>query len=171
MKLIKIICSLLVIFAVLTLPLWLKLYVVNGSSMDPTLTSGTIMLVDTLSLKFISPHRGELLVIRNPHATYTTHEVDVKRVIGLPGETVHVRPDSVAINDTVYDSQTTIGGGGKSATNGISFDMVLGPHDYFVLGDNRADSSDSRLFGAVQQSDFIGRAAVSVWPLWRFTIL
>ena len=86
--------SLLVILAV---PFILRPYAVNGQSMETTLTSGDVVLVDALSLKLIGLERGELLVFRNPHRKKEGDhtEVDIKRIVGLPGETVHVRLDIV----------------------------------------------------------------------------
>lgn len=151
--------SVLLLVAILALPFVLRPYSVLGDSMYPTLKNGEVMVVDTLSLHIVAPRRGELLVFRNPHHKLQgdSVEIDVKRIIGLPGETVHVREYSVSINDTVYGPATLLGGG-ADGRNGNEFDMQLGPYDYFVLGDNRRDSSDSRLFGAVQAENFIGRA-------------
>lgn len=185
--------SLLVILAV---PFILRPYAVNGQSMETTLTSGDVVLVDALSLKLIGLERGELLVFRNPHRKKEGDhtEVDIKRIVGLPGETVHVRLDTVVIGrncgaagepaapqrvdiqpqdgpcQTTYASSTVLGGG-SFGNNTNEFDMFLGPEDYFVLGDNRADSSDSRLFGTVQPENFIGRPLLRALPLSRLGIL
>lgn len=147
--------------------------------MYPTLKSGDVVFVETISLWLWKPVRGEIIVLHNPHKS---GETDVKRVIGLPGETVHVLPDRVVVGktcgesgmplspqfasllpqdspcQTTYATSTQIGRG----NNGITFDMFLGPLDYFVLGDDRRDSSDSRLFGAVQPENFIGRVLFSL---------
>jgi len=132
--------SIIGILFLLSLPLWLRPFGVKGNSMEPTLKQGDAIIVDTLSIKFIPPRRGELLVFRNPHKYKDGDaiQVDVKRVIGLPGETVE--------------------------------GMYLGPLDYFVMGDNRAVSTDSRQFGAVQPENFVGRPILRISPLSRFTI-
>lgn len=154
---------------ILSLPFVFKLYAVSQTSMEPALEDGDIMLVDRVSLRFLSPHRGEIIVLRNPHKL---GETDVKRIIGLPGENVQVRNTDAVIthangSESTFASSTTIGGGTRGA-NGLSFTMKLGPEDYFVLGDNRESSRDSRFFGAAQSADFIGRLLLRVWPLSRF---
>lgn len=154
---------------ILSLPFVFKLYMVSQTSMEPALEDGDIVLVDRVSLHFLSLHRGEIIVLRNPHKL---GEIDVKRVIGSPGENVQVRNTDVVITDDggitqTFASSTTIGGGTRGA-NGLSFTMKLGPEDYFVLGDNRESSRDSRFFGAAQPGDFIGRPILRVWPLSRF---
>lgn len=149
----------------------------------------------TLSIRFMDPVRGELLVFRNPHRqTEDGHvQIDIKRVVGLPGETVHVRDEKVVIDRACSSDGTpkkpqyadeqaqdgpcqstyprnTLLGGGSNGKNGYNFDMYLGPKDYFVLGDNRSNSSDSRSFGAVQAENFIGRAVLRMLPFSRLTV-
>jgi len=183
------------LLAILSLPFFLDPYAMNGVSMNPTLVAGDTLVVDTLSLKLFAPRRGEILVFRNPYkaAEGDRIQADVKRVIGLPGETVHVRKDKVVIDRacdesgaaqeprrielsedsacrTEYASGTLLGGG-SFGNNANEFDMFLGPQDYFVLGDKRRDSSDSRRFGTVQPENFIGRPIIRILPLSRFTVL
>lgn len=161
--------------AILALPWVARPYRVQGGSMYPTLKDGQVVFIETISQYVMRPSRGEIMVLHNPHKP---SETDIKRVIGLPGETVHVLPDSVVINkeclpghglpgdglpgegpcQTTYATSTPIGRG----NNGIVFDMFLGPLDYFVLGDDRRDSSDSRLFGAVQRENIVGRVIFSI---------
>lgn len=162
-----------------------------GGSMYPTLHNGDILVVETLSKHVLAPRRGELIIFRNPHRM---EENDVKRVIGLPGETVHVRRDRVVVDRAcdmngipvvptrveldapntrcrVLFGADTFLGGGAEGDNTNEFDMFLGPHDFFVLGDDRRDSSDSRIFGAVQPENIIGRPLLRIWPPSRFSFL
>ena len=181
---------------ILALPVFLQPYKVQGISMENTLMGGDVVLVDTLSLHVIAPRRGEILVFRNPYKVKEGDRIqaDVKRVVGLPSETVHVRRDRVVISfacaqaggargpdsapvqpvdgpcQQTFASSTRIGGG-SFGDNTNEFDMYLGPQDYFVLGDNRRDSSDSRYFGAVQAENFVGRSIIRILPLSRFTSL
>jgi len=180
---------------IIGIPFILRPFAVSGGSMAPTLRSDEVVLVDTLSYRLVPIQRGELLVFRNPHRKTEGDrvEVDIKRVIGLPGETVHVRNDKVVVDracadasvpttqqvpiqpedgpcQTTYPASTLLGGG-TAGGNGNEFDMHLGPQDYFVLGDNRRDSSDSRYFGAVQGENFVGRALMRILPILRFAPL
>lgn len=136
----KTIVSGILLIVLLSLPFWLQFYAVRGGSMEPVLSQGDVVLVDTLSIKFFPPRKGEILVFRNPHGYKDgdSIQVDIKRIAGLPGETVE--------------------------------GMYLGRIDYFVMGDNRAVSTDSRRFGAVQPENFVGRPFLRISPLSRFTI-
>lgn len=142
---------------------FIRPFAVTGGSMEPTYGEGDVLVVESLT-----PHmyiwRGEVLVIRNPHDKSVT---EIKRVIGLPNETVEVGSDGVTINpgcsrgalealkgapcNISFAAGTLVGGTGNG-----TFRIKLGPEDYMVLGDNRSKSSDSRTFGAVQQPDIIG---------------
>lgn len=147
-------------------PFVVRIHRVIGASMEPTLSMGHIVFVETVSIHFFAPRRGEIIAMHNPHKK---EEVLAKRVVGLPGERVHVRDNSVMVEhacksaqcESVYTANTILGGG-ATGRNQLEADMFLGPMDYYVLGDNRQGSLDSRLFGAVQPSDFIGRV---IWTL------
>ena len=136
----------------LSLPFVFRPYAVTGGSMEPTLHEGEVVLSEKLTYRFhIS--RGEIIVFRNPHEK---HVIEVKRVIGLPSETIEMGSEGVTVTDekgrsTKYETGSIVGGTGNG-----TFRIKLGPEDYLVLGDNRSKSSDSRTFGAVQKSDIIG---------------
>lgn len=155
--------SLALLLGIIVLPFFVTFFRVDGSSMEPTYTYGDMLAVERLSVFLVPPHRGELLVFRNPHERSQT---DIKRVVGLPGEEVEVRNTDLRIvhadgTETQYTGDTLFGGGGRGL-NGLNVTMRLGPEDYFVLGDNREASRDSRLFGAVQHSDMIGRVIMKL---------
>lgn len=143
---------------VLITPLIFRPFVVTGGSMEPTYHEGTVVIAEKLT-----PHahvwRGEVLVIRNPH----NHSViEIKRVVGLPNETVELGQSGVTITGvngahSQFAEGTLVGG----TANG-TFRIKLGPADYFVLGDNRSKSSDSRTFGAVQKPDIIGHVIMTL---------
>lgn len=151
--------------AILSLPFIFRPYVVTGGSMEPAYHEGQVVWAEKLTPHF-RVWRGEVLVIRNPH---DKRVVEIKRVIGLPGETVEMGSDGVTVSTGMvkgapwqcqgapltcaltFAEGTLIGGTGNG-----TFRIKLGPEDYFVLGDNRSKSSDSRTFGAVQKSDIIG---------------
>src|SRR3989344_2466148 len=137
-----------------SLPFFIHPYVVRGGSMTPTLSEGERLVVETLSLRIVPPKRGEILIFRNPHDKSV---VEIKRVIGLPTETVELDGSGVTViyadgTQEHFENGTDIGG-----TSNSQYRIHLGPEDYFVLGDNRSQSSDSRTFGGVQKADLIGR--------------
>jgi signal peptidase I len=161
-----------VIIVLLSSPFLFRPYVVSGGSMEPTYHEGQLVLVESLT-PYIYIWRGEVLVIRNPHDHTQT---EIKRVVGLPGETVSMGAQGVTINPDAatcpkgaplyvlkgpckleFLAGTVVGG----SSNG-DFTLKLGPEDYMVLGDNRGKSEDSRAFGAVQQTDSIGHVILAL---------
>lgn len=149
----------MVLVATLAALALLHIYIVRGGSMEPTYHEGERLLVEGLSYH-LGVARGEIIVFHNPH---TPAQTDIKRVIGLPGETVMIKGGQLSVRHTdgaieTYAATSRIGRGG----NGSDLSMQLGPYDYFVLGDNRSQSTDSRAWGAVQPSDIIGKV---LWTL------
>ncbi len=138
-------------------------FLVSGSSMEPNFQNGDYLLIDELSYRFRPPERGEVIVFRYPgdHKSFY-----IKRVIGLPGERVVVNNDQVAVYDSgaqkVLDEPYLDG----NRTTG-STDTTLGPGQYFVMGDNRPFSSDSRSWGPVSTSDLVGLVRFRLWPVNR----
>ncbi|HEX6799897.1 MAG TPA: signal peptidase I [Ktedonobacterales bacterium] len=134
-------------------------YRVDGPSMTPTLLNQQYILVDKAQYIFSKPQRGDVIVFEWPR---DTSQDFVKRVIGLPGDTVTV---DAAGNVTVDGTQIN-----EPYVNDLNNPYQpntwkLGPNQYFVLGDNRGDSSDSRDWGPVPAKDIIGKAALVYWPL------
>ncbi|HIR87477.1 MAG TPA: signal peptidase I [Candidatus Fimimorpha faecalis] len=142
--------------------------VVSGTSMIPTLQDGDNLITDKISYRFRDPERYDIIVLR----VESQHENFIKRVIGLPGETVQIVGGRVYINgelleSDVYGNELMISAGRASQP------ITLGENEYFVLGDNRNGSADSRLeeVGNVDKSRIIGRAFVRIWPLSQFGLL
>ncbi|HLG77607.1 MAG TPA: signal peptidase I [Ktedonobacteraceae bacterium] len=136
---------------------------VDGTSMEPNLHNGELILVDKWTYLFRPPARGDVIVfVAPPHP-----DMDyVKRVIGVPGDVITIRDtvvivDGVTLNETYVDPRNQ---GNLFANKNIT-NLVVPPNDYFVLGDNRAVSSDSRDWGFVPKANIIGRAAFVYWPL------
>ncbi len=137
-------------------------FIVKGESMVPNFQNGDYLIVDELSYKFSELQRGDVIVFKYPK---DTSQRFIKRVIGLPGETVDVVSGKVVIskgNSTftlnekyLPESLTTIG----------SVKTVVGPDEYFVLGDNRGFSYDSRIWGTVPKSDIIGKVFLRLFPV------
>ena len=135
--------------------------VVNGVSMQPTLSDGDNLIVDKLSYRFHDPDRFDIIVFPQEDGRYF-----IKRIIGLPGENVQIDEDGfIYINgEKLMESY------GKEVMRdpGLAKDGIdLGADEYFVLGDNRNHSSDSRdpSVGILHRDELIGRAWVRIWPL------
>lgn len=151
-----------------------QVYRIQGSSMAPTLRSGERVLVNKAGMRLASITRDDVVLFRDPSNEDT---VMVKRVIGVPGDTVRflgnevqVLPGSGAsrpLHDVVTPVANAAGGGDPLAIGGPgSVSMTLAPGEYFVLGDNRSGSSDSRHWGAVSRDAILGKAVFRVFP-WR----
>lgn len=143
--------------------------VVSGSSMEHTLSDGDNLIVDKLSYRFKEPERFDIIVFKFQHEEDTYY---IKRVIGLPGETVEIDENGVIYIDgeeleESYGSEVMLDAG--LAEDGF----LLGEDEYFVLGDNRNGSSDSRdpSVAAVKEDTILGRAWVRIWPLSKFEVL
>ncbi len=140
-------------------------YQVHQSSMERTFEEGQYVLVDKLSPHWSDYHRGDVIVF-NPPEDFENNKREpfIKRVIGLPGETVEIRDGSVWIDGNrlvegyLYDGQATVPEGSTSR-------WVVGAGQLFVMGDHRQMSSDSRVFGPIAHDSVIGRAFLRYWPL------
>lgn len=140
-----------------------------GQSMEPTIRSGDRVLINRMVYTITSPDYGDLVVFR-PNGNENAHYY-IKRVVGLPGDTVTIESGRVFVNgtlleeDIITDSMTEAG----LAEEGVT----LGTDEYFVLGDNRNNSEDSRSadIGNVKQSDILGKAWFDVTPGERFGLL
>lgn len=140
-------------------------YRVDGPSMTPTLLNHEYILVDKAQYIFGSPRRGDVIVFKWPR---DTSEDFVKRVIGVPGDTVQVTSNGqVSVDGTPINEPYV-----NDLTNPYQPNTwTLAANQYFVLGDNRGDSSDSRDWGPVPRSDVIGRAEMVYWPLNEVHVL
>jgi signal peptidase I len=150
---------------------------VQQTSMEQTLEPGQFVLVDKLTPRWDPYHRGDIVVLHPPAGWEDIGDTPfVKRVIGLPGDTVELRDGQVFVNGTVLDESTYTYRDG-SGTNGPTLPLTgvsrwtLGPGELFVLGDHREASSDSRAFGPVDDSAVIGRAFLRYWPAAAIGIL
>ena len=128
---------------------------VDGASMEPTLFSGEYVVVNRLSYRLGSPHRGDIIVFHFPR---DPKEEYIKRVIGLPGDEVEVRNGTVYINGQPLDENYL-----KVKTNYIG-SWVITEGQLFVLGDNRNNSSDSHDWGTVPLDYVVGKAVMVYWP-------
>ena len=157
--------SLQVILPALILALTVHLFlaqatIVYGQSMEPNLYERQRLIIDKVSYHFFPPKRNDIVVIAMPGM----EEMLVKRVIGLPGEIVEVRDGVVFVNGAPLPEPFPHELGNESQPA-----VVLGPLNYYVMGDNRDNSNDSRSFGPVQREYILGRVWLRYWPLDEFT--
>ncbi len=162
--------ALFALVVVVPIRLWIaQPFVVSGSSMDTTFVDGQYLIVDEISYKFHDPQRGDVLIFKYP---LDTSKYFIKRLIGLPGETVVVKSDSVTIINKDHPEGIVLS---EAYTHSRTFGnstTTLAAGQYFVMGDNRLVSSDSRVWGILPKSDIIGRpvmrllpfGAMSLWP-------
>ncbi|MBI2005115.1 signal peptidase I [Patescibacteria group bacterium] len=144
-------------------------FIVSGASMEPTFDNGQYLIVDELSYRLEDPSRGDVIIFRPPGQSNGTYFI--KRVIGLPGETVRITDSAVSITSidgirTELDEWYI-----KNIGNGKTMQVALGKDEYFVMGDNRPESSDSRYWGVLPRGNIIGRALFRLLPLQSISIL
>jgi signal peptidase I len=130
---------------------------VDGQSMEPALHTNERLVVEKLSYRLHGPQRFDIVVIRVPSQG---NELLIKRVIGLPGDTVEIRDGVVYINGAPLDEPFI----GQTTYPGRDAKVTVPPLYVFVMGDNRTHSNDSRSFGPVPIDNIVGRAWVSYWP-------
>jgi len=141
-------------------------FIVSGASMDPTFEDGEYLIVDQLSYHFEEPARGDVIIFKYPK---DPSKYFIKRVIGLPNETVIINGESVSITET--DGKTVLLNEPYVANNiNISFEKKLNADEYFVMGDNRPASSDSRIWGPLPKENIIGRPLLRLLPVTRINL-
>ncbi len=137
-------------------------FIVNGPSMDPTFSTGQFLIVDRVTYRFDEPKRGDVIVFRYPNNPKTYY---IKRIIGLPGETVDIDKGKVTI--TQVDGEKISLEEPYISPSHISRDTYskkLTNTQYYVMGDNRAQSSDSRYWGPLDKKLIIGRPIIRLYP-------
>lgn len=143
-------------------------FLVQGASMEPTLTNSEYLIVEKVAYKFRQPERGEIVVFRAP-VNWT--ENYIKRVIALPGETIKIEDSKIFINNKVLEESYIESSGVSFDNPDYSLELTLGEDEYFVIGDNRNHSSDSRSWGPLPRQNIIGRAFIAIFPLDFFGII
>lgn len=143
-------------------------FVVNGASMDPTFKSGEYLIVDQLTYRFHSPERGSVLIFKFPK---DTSKYFIKRVIGLPGEEVNIKEGVVTIKNNEHKDGFTLNEPYIKFSKNDNFNTILSDSEYFVMGDNRLGSADSRIWGPMPKEDIVGRPILRLFPITRADIL
>lgn len=142
-----------------------KPFYVKGQSMEPNFYEHDYLIIDEISYRFRTPVRGEIIVFRSP----VNEDYYLKRVVGLPGERVKIEdnkivifnlenPQGLVVNET-YLNESTVG----------SVNITLTNDQYFVMGDNRDASYDSRRFGPIEKNAIVGKVWLRGWPFNRLS--
>lgn len=139
-------------------------FVVQGSSMEPSLRAGDFLLVSRAHLLFGEPQRGAILIFRT---NAQGNDLLIKRLVGLPGETLEFRSGQVYINGRrLAEPYLLEACSQQQCANSL---WQLGADEYFLLGDNRNNSRDSRRYGPIARQNLIGLALLRYWPVDEFS--
>jgi signal peptidase I len=149
-------------------------FIVSGPSMDNTFADGQYLIVDQISYRFENPHRGDVIIFKYP---LDTTKYFIKRIVGLPGEVITVKGNTISIKNaenpkgyTLEEPYVKIDKLQPQRNDSI-VDKKLGADEYFVMGDNRLVSSDSRIWGPLKRDLIAGRPILRMWPLTKIDLL
>lgn len=145
-------------------------FIVEGDSMAPNFHDGEYLIVDEISYRLNGPARGEVVVFHPPNDPRNYY---IKRLIGLPKETVELKDGKIIIYNNEYPNGKRLGEADYLASSGIGEEgsWTLAEGQYYVLGDNRGNSLDSRRFGPITLKEIKGRALLRAYPFNAFTLL
>ncbi|HZO95445.1 MAG TPA: signal peptidase I [Candidatus Baltobacteraceae bacterium] len=146
----------LLVLALIAAAFFMRTSPVAGLSMEPRVHPGELVLINTLAYRFGPLRRGDVVAFRHDAPNPETY---IKRVVGLPGERVEVRDGVVSIDGRALSEPYVRFRDKRSAPP-----VVVPPHTFYALGDNRAESDDSRNWGVVDDSSIVGKAVVGIWP-------
>ena len=162
MKFVRIIRDLIPYVCLIFFIIIIRMYIatpvrVDGSSMRKTLEDGDILLL----YKMAKIERFDIVVLNESD----DKEIIIKRIIGLPGETVQIKDNAIYVNDVLLEDDYAYG-------DTSNYDkIILGEDEYFILGDNRLISKDSRYFGPIKKDDIMGEAVFRFWPINKIGII
>ncbi len=148
-------------------------FYVKGASMEPNFYDHEYLIINEILYRFSEPERGDIVVFRYPK---NPSDFFIKRVVGLPGEKLVIANGEVKIYNTqnpdgyVLDESSYLEPGVKTSGTFGEIEITLADNEYYVLGDNRASSLDSRSFGPIKRTDIIGKTWLRGWPFNRFTV-
>jgi signal peptidase I len=144
-------------------------FIVSGASMETTFSTGQYLIVDQLTYHLEEPQRGDVIIFRYPK---DPSKFFIKRVIGVPGDTVNISGNEVKITNTAFPEGVVLDESYiLSMKPNTTLTEILGDGEYFVMGDNRDASSDSRAWGVLQRDNIVGRAFLRLFPLTKVGVL
>jgi signal peptidase I len=145
-------------------------FFVSGKSMEPNFHDGDYLIVDEVSYRLDEPKRGDVIIFRYPR---NPKEFFIKRIIGLPGERVEIKDSKIIIYSSENQDGLTLDEDiyiPLSTTTSGDYNVILKNDEYYVLGDNRNASADSRIWGVLEEHFIIGKAWVRAWPFDDFSV-
>ena len=163
-----VVISLIIIVAIRTYVM--QPFFVSGKSMEPNFHNGDYLIVDEISYRLDEPKRGDVIIFRYPK---NPKEFFIKRIIGLPEERVEIKNSQIIIYNNeneeglIVDENLYIP---VSTTTSGDVNIILKSDEYYVLGDNRNASADSRIWGALEEHFIIGKAWIRAWPVGDFSV-
>jgi signal peptidase I len=147
----------LAVLSLLIAAFFVRLPQVSGLSMEPHIRSGEYVLINTFAYRVGLPRRGDIVAFRHDG---DSRSVFIKRVIGIPGDRIRIDRGRVYLNGVALEEPYVLHPDDRSFS-----EITVQPQNVYVLGDNRAQSEDSRLFGPVPENRLMGRAVAGLWPL------
>ncbi len=144
-------------------------FIVSGESMSPTFDSKDYLIIDEVTFHFRDPIRGEVVVFHPPKQSDTVYYI--KRVVGIPGDTIEIKSGKITITNIEHPEGFTLEEPYIEFKSFETTTKTLNEDEYFVLGDNRARSSDSRYWGVLPRKNIIGRALIRLFPFNNISIL
>jgi signal peptidase I len=159
----------IVVFIILPIRLWvIEPFIVSGDSMYPTFENHDYLIVDSLTYRIEDPKRFDVLIFKYP---LDTKRYFIKRVIGLPGETVTIKNEKITITNSDDKVGFVIDKPDLDVKTQGDIEMTLKNDEFFVLGDNRPVSSDSRIWGSLKKEFIVGRPLLRLFPFGQIDIL
>ena len=144
-------------------------FFVNGQSMEPNFHDGDYIIVNEIGYRFDDPKRGDIVIFHYPN---DPSQFFIKRIIGLPGEKIEIKNNEITVYNKEHSDGFTIDESyiPRSAIILKDYSQELKNDEYYVLGDNRMASSDSRVWGVLERHYIVGKAWIRAWPFNNFSI-